>query len=122
MKITLEQQEKGKELHEMLVQKAWKSATFKEQLIKNPEGVIAEVTGVVSKLTEDTKIVVEDQTDVNIIYLNIPQKLDTENFELTDEQLEIVSGGEVAATAGLALACIALFGAGISIGLAIPRG
>jgi hypothetical protein len=93
MKITLEQQEKGKQLHQELVQKAWESATFKEQLINNPEDAIAEVTGVTSKLSNDMSILVEDQTDVNVIYLNIPAKVNLDNFELTDEQLELVAGG-----------------------------
>jgi ABC-type uncharacterized transport system ATPase subunit len=93
MKITLEQQEKGKQLHQELVQKAWESATFKEQLINNPEATIAKITGVKSNTSSDVKIVVEDQTDANIIYLNIPAKVNIEDFELTEEQLELVAGG-----------------------------
>ncbi|QVY64641.1 hypothetical protein [Polaribacter sp. Q13] len=116
MKITLEQQEKGKKLHQELVQKAWESATFKEQLINNPEIAISEVTGVTSKLIEDTKIVVEDQTDSNIIYLNIPQKVNLDDFELTEEQMEMVAGGILVSTA-LALAAIYLtcFGTGVAV-------
>jgi ABC-type uncharacterized transport system ATPase subunit len=94
MKITLEQQEKGKQLHQELVQKAWESATFKEQLINNPEATIAKITGVKSNTSSDVKIVVEDQTDANIIYLNIPAKVNIEDFELTEEQLELVAGGD----------------------------
>ena len=79
MKITQEQQQKGQELYQELVQKAWKSATFKEQLISNPEATIEEVTGVKSNFGSATKIVVEDQTDSNIIYLNIPQKVNLDS-------------------------------------------
>ena len=93
MKITQEQQEKGQELYNQLVIKAWESATFKEQLIENPETTIAEVTGQ-TDFNNNTKIVVEDQTDTDIIYLNIPRKVNLNDFELTDEQLERVSGGE----------------------------
>ena len=39
------------------------------------------------------KIVVEDQTESNVIYINIPQKVNIDEFELTEEQLETVSGG-----------------------------
>ena len=35
----------------------------------------------------------EDQSDSNKIYLNIPQKIDFENLELSEEQLEKVAGG-----------------------------
>ncbi len=92
MKFTKEQQ-KGQELHQTLVKKAWESTTFKEQLINNPEATIEEVTGVKSNTPSDVKIVVEDQTDSNIIYLNIPQKINLENIELTEEQLEMIAGG-----------------------------
>lgn len=106
MKITLEQQEKGKELHQMLVQKAWESATFKEQLISNPKATIE--ADMESEISNDVKIVVEDQTDTNFIYLNIPQKLDLENIELSDEQLETVSGGDIFAAiiAGCAIGAV----------------
>jgi Fe-S cluster biosynthesis and repair protein YggX len=92
MKIRLEQQEKGKELYQELVQKAWESAAFKEQLISNPEKTISEIIGV--NPSSNARILVEDQTDSNIIYLNIPKKIDLENFELTDDQLESISGGD----------------------------
>ncbi|WP_299618540.1 hypothetical protein [uncultured Tenacibaculum sp.] len=90
MKLTLEQQQKGQDLYNELVQKAWENATFKEELIKNPEATISEVLGQEFK----GNVVVEDQTNENTIYLNIPRKIDLGNFELTDEQLEVVSGGE----------------------------
>ncbi|WBX76791.1 hypothetical protein PG911_00600 [Tenacibaculum ovolyticum] len=91
MKITIEQQEKGQKLHQELVQKAWESITFKEQLVSNPEATIAEVLGVETK--GNSNIVVEDQTDSDIIYLNIPRKININDIELTEEQLEAVSGG-----------------------------
>jgi hypothetical protein len=88
--ITLEQQKQGAELMQSLVQKAWESAEFKEQLIENP----VEALGL-SPITESKlKIVVEDQSDDSIIFLNIPFKNNMENFELTSEQLELISGGD----------------------------
>ena len=98
MKITQEQQEQGQELYQELVQKAWESSTFKEQLINNPNLAIEKVTGRkvnFDKMDSDNiKFKVEDQSDPNIIYLNIPQKIDLENVELTPEQLEMISGGD----------------------------
>jgi hypothetical protein len=113
--ITLEQQKKGEELMQTLVQKAWESASFKEQLVNNTDTTIETIIG--KKV--DVKFFVEDQSNESIIYLNIPRKVELTEIELSDEQLELVSGGEVAASAGLALACIGLFAAGVSIGLAI---
>jgi hypothetical protein len=90
--MTLEQQEKGAELLKTLAQKAWESTTFKEQLISNPEVAIEQVIG--KKLTNfDKKIVVEDQTDESVIYLNIPAQPKMDELELTEEELEQVAGG-----------------------------
>lgn len=90
--ITLEQQEKGAELFKVLAQKAWESASFKEQLIKNPVAAIEQVTG--KDLSDlNRRIVVEDQTDSSVIYINIPAKIDFNELELTEEQLEMIAGG-----------------------------
>ncbi|WBX76792.1 hypothetical protein PG911_00605 [Tenacibaculum ovolyticum] len=88
MKTKLEK----RELYQELVQKAWESITFKEQLVSNPEATIAEVLGVEAK--GNSNIVVEDQTDSSIIYLNIPKNITPDDITLTDEELELVSGGD----------------------------
>lgn len=92
MQYTIEQQEKGAELVKILAQKAWESSDFKEQLIKNPVATIEQVTGI-DLTNRNTKIVVEDQTDESVIYLNIPAKVGLEELELTEEQLEMIAGG-----------------------------
>lgn len=122
MKRTLEQQEKGKELHQMLVQKAWESATFKEKLINNPYKTISEITG--SNISNDVKLVVEDQTDSNIFYINIPRKFDVDEIELTDEQLETISGGGdliTGATIAAGVAVATLLGAAFSFGYGVGK-
>ncbi|WP_257669657.1 class IIb bacteriocin, lactobin A/cerein 7B family [Parapedobacter tibetensis] len=105
MNITLEQQEKGAELMKTLTQKAWESASFKEQLVKNPVAAIEEVTGKKLANFDDKRVVVEDQTDESVIYLNIPAKIDINELELTEEQLETIAGGVTPAAyvAGVAL-------------------
>nr|WP_294924933.1 NHLP leader peptide family RiPP precursor [uncultured Flavobacterium sp.] len=119
MKYTKEHQEKATDLLKTLVEKAWESAAFKDQLLKNPLATIQEFTNEKFSLPDNKRIVVEDQSDESVIYFNIPAQPNFDEFELTDEQLETIAGGEVAATAGLVLACIGLFGAGVGIGLAI---
>ena len=88
----------GEELMQVLVSKAWKSVSFKEQLIINPKVTIEKVTGAKMSIPEGSKIIVEDQTDSNIIYLNIPRKVNLEDLELTEEELEAVSGGDFGAS------------------------
>lgn len=108
--ITQEQQKQGTELMKTLVEKAWESATFKEQLVKNPAATIESVTG--NKMNEDYKVVVEDQSDSSVIFLNIPRNVQLENIELTDEQLEMVAGGDIITAAALATVLMA----GIMVG------
>jgi hypothetical protein len=105
MNITIEQQEKSAELLKTLAQKAWESATFKEELIKNPIATIEQVTGKNLTNLADKRIVVEDQTDESIIYLNIPAKVDISELELTEEELEMIAGGltPAAYVAGVAI-------------------
>lgn len=93
MRITIEQQVKGAELLKTLAQKAWESSAFKEQLINNPVATIGQVTGNDLANLNGKRIVVEDQTDESVIYLNIPAKVDLDELELTEEQLETISGG-----------------------------
>jgi lactobin A/cerein 7B family class IIb bacteriocin len=106
MEYTIEQQEKGLKLLKILAQKACESVAFKEQLIKNPVATIQQVTGKDLTNLNDKKIVVEDQTDESVIYLNIPAKVNIDDLTLTEEQLEQIAGGitpTVAYVAGAAI-------------------
>ncbi len=104
MKNTQNQIEQGQELMNQLISKAWESAEFKNHLINNPEEAIKSVAGVDIELPEGKTIVVQDQSDDNNIYINIPAEPNFDEIELTDEQLEKVSGGVFPAIiAGLAL-------------------
>ncbi|GAA4043604.1 hypothetical protein GCM10022409_32010 [Hymenobacter glaciei] len=116
---TLEQQKQSAELIKTLAHKAWESSSFKDELVKNPVSTIESVMGY--KLAENAKVIVEDQTNASFFFLNIPRKPNLDEMELTDEQLEMISGGElvIIATVGLGIACVGLFAAGIAIGQAI---
>jgi hypothetical protein len=89
----LEQQQKGKELLANLTQKAWESSAFKEQLINNPVAAIGEITGKDVSFLNDRKIVVQDQTDSSVIYINIPAQPNIDDMQLTEEELEMIAGG-----------------------------
>lgn len=93
MTYSIEQQKQSAELVSTLARKAQESSAFKEQLINDPTAAIREVTGKNFTIPENHGIIVEDQTDESIIYLNIPTKPDLDSLELTEEQLELLSGG-----------------------------
>ena len=44
-------------------------------------------------ISQGKSLIVSDQTDETIVYINIPAKQDLENMELNEEQLEAVAGG-----------------------------
>lgn len=101
MEITAEQKLLGQ-----VLQKAWENNQFKSELIANPLEAIEEFTGEKLILPQGQKLVVKDQSDESTIYLNIPRKVDTENLELTDEQLEMVAGGtDVLFWGGVGIGC-----------------
>ena len=108
MTYTKENQEKGAKLMRTLVEKAWESAAFKDQLLNDPASAIQNVTGKKLTMPEHKRLVVEDQTNESIIFLNIPAKPNFDEMELSDEQLDHVAGGE-----------IGLFIAGLTLGIAI---
>jgi len=94
MKITKEIQAQAQELTQEIIIKSWEDLEFKNELIRDPLQTLKKLKGKTINLPENTSLVVEDQSDNNIIYLNIPRQVDLNDFELNDEQLELVSGGE----------------------------
>ena len=93
MNYTTNKQEKGVELINNLIQQSWKDDSFKKELIDNPTSVIERITGKHLVNIGEKKIVVEDQTDTSKIYLNIPVNINSDELQLTEEQLEMISGG-----------------------------
>lgn len=115
--ITQEQQKQGAELMKTLVEKAWESAAFKDQLVKNPVATIELVTG--KKTNENYKFIVEDQSDPSAVYLNIPRKIEAGELELTDEQLDMVNGGEFVVAIAVGAAVLTGMGVGVAIYAAV---
>ena len=80
---------KEQKLFQTVVQKAWENTTFKQELIANPITAIENLTGKRVKLPEGKTVVVRDQTDASVVYINIPAEPNMDDMELTEEQLEI---------------------------------
>ena len=90
--------EKGQDVINGMIERAWQDESFKNKFINSPQEAIEEFTGKKFNLKEDKTITVEDQTDPNVVYINIPRKVEVGNLELTDEELETVSGGDFGAS------------------------
>ena len=118
MNFTKEQINKGEGFYQELISKAWESASFKEQLVNNPLEAMELVKGKKMPELKNFNFQVEDQTDESVIYFNIPRKMiDQGEVQLTDEELDVVSGGEgpVAVVLGVATLALACFGAGVAL-------
>lgn len=76
-----------------LAEKVEKDAEFKKSLLENPIVGIETFLGRRVTLPKGWKIVVVDQTDPSTIFINLPSIQSTEDVELSEEQLDIVSGG-----------------------------
>jgi hypothetical protein len=72
--------------------KAASDKAFMAELIENPRGALASM-GI--SLPPEADLVVSDQTDESIVYLNLPPKPEVDSMELSDEQMEQVAGGEI---------------------------
>lgn len=81
------------EMYVQVVQKAWEDGDFKKRLVDNPIETIESFIGKPLNIPEGKTFVVRDQTDDSMVYVNIPHKSVTENTELSEEQLDAVSGG-----------------------------
>ena len=84
---------KEKEILQEVVSKALNNPAFKQELIANPQEAIKKMTGESLNLPGGKTLAVCDQSDPGVLYLNLPEKPDFDNVELTEEQLEVVAGG-----------------------------
>ncbi|HCN50559.1 MAG TPA: TOMM propeptide domain-containing protein [Chryseobacterium sp.] len=100
-----------------LITKSTNDAKFKAEFINNPKKIIED--SYQFKVYDNVKLVVEDQSDENIVYINIPRRPDLNEVELTDEELEKVAGGGTPAVILLGVAACAVydFGCGVIDGI-----
>ncbi len=76
-----------------IYKKAWKDKFFLKNLVKNPIETLNKFTGKNGKLPTGKVLVVEDQTNPNHIYLNIPAKpVNYSDKQLDEQQLDRVTG------------------------------
>ena len=84
-----------------VILKSLNDASFKERLLNNPKGAIAEMYPALIE-RETRKIIVFDQTDKDTIYVNVSATQyvlldgDSDAIELSQEDLNLVAGGKEA--------------------------
>lgn len=76
-----------------LAKKVREDATFKRSLLDNPLKTIEHFAGCRIIIPQGKKITIVDQTDPTTVFINLPSESDTEDVELNEEQLDIISGG-----------------------------
>jgi len=96
-----------RDLETALIQKCWKDADFKKQVVSDPKGMLEHHIG--QKLPAQLKIVIHEE-DVNTLHFSIPPA-PSNVTELSDDDLEKVAGGtdiSVATAVGTLLLTAAL--------------
>jgi len=76
-----------------IIEKASVDSAFKSKLISNPKAAIESLKGGSLNIPAGKRIVVTDQSDQSKVYINVPASNKVEDMQLSDEQLELVSGG-----------------------------
>lgn len=75
-----------------VINKAWEDDQFRSALVRAPKSAIKGLTGL--QIPSEVNIVFSDQTDKETIFINIKPQPDIDNMELSDEELDMVAGGE----------------------------
>ena len=105
-------------LETQLIEKAWKDPVFRQEIRRDPKGLLERHLG--QKLPESLQIFVHEE-DANTLHFAIPPA-PARLTELSDEELEKVAGGTeitlvylgIAATIGVVATSGAVLGVGVS--------
>ncbi|MEO0581439.1 MAG: NHLP leader peptide family RiPP precursor [Bacteroidota bacterium] len=90
--LSLETREELQQLVAPLVERTYTDEAFKAEFIANPFEVIQRETGASFELPDKVEFKVLDQSNPYAIY--IPLLVNEDALELTDEELEMIAGGE----------------------------
>lgn len=89
--------ENFEKLQNTVINLSWTSEEFKNQLLANPENYLREYG---APIPENVKIVIKETEsampvaiDGSTVYLYIPAKPEYQDIQLSDKELEVVSGG-----------------------------
>lgn len=91
MKESILTSEVFENIMENLVNRAKESNEFKIEFISDPIRVIENYAKV--KVDKNLSLSVDDQTDINTIYFNIPRRMNLDDTLLSQEELDLITGG-----------------------------
>ena len=94
-KIRKMELKKEQKILQQVITEAWSNLSFKQELINSPEEAIKKLTGQSFTLPEGKILQVFDQSNKDVICLNIPQQPNIDDLQLTDKELEMVAGGQL---------------------------
>jgi hypothetical protein len=84
------------EIDRRLIERSLEDEVFRQQLLADPRAIIERETG--TRLPEDLRVVAVEET-ADTIYLVLPSTSPLgEGRDLTDQELEAVTGGEAGST------------------------
>ena len=86
---------KEQEILQKVISESWSNPSFKKELMASPQEAIKKLTGETFTLPDGKTLKVFDQSESDVIYLNIPEQPNLDDLELTDAQLETVAGGMI---------------------------
>lgn len=82
------------EVLSQVITECWSNPNFKSAFIANPQEAIQTLTGQTVVLPEGMETIqVVDESNPTTVYINIPAEPNLDNVELTEKELELVSGG-----------------------------
>jgi hypothetical protein len=87
-------EDRKQQVIQKVISKAWEDFRFRKELLASPVAAIEKLTGARVLMPEGKELIVVDQTDRSKVYLNIPAAPEIENLELSEDQLEVIAGGE----------------------------
>ena len=100
------------DLETALIQKCWKDADFKKQVVSDPKGMLEHHMG--RKLPAQLQIVIHEE-DVNTLHFSIPAN-PSDVTELSDDDLATVAGGTDLLVTGASVLTV-LLGGGVLAGM-----
>lgn len=93
--IAVDKYKKDNEIAQQAIEKCWEDEAFKKQFMAQPVEAIKEHFNYDFVLPEGVRVEVCDLTDTTKSYLPLHAEPNWEELELSDEQLEMVAGGDV---------------------------